>query len=115
MNRFAQQLSIAVLLVLFVAGGALASSMDPPAQLYTSTCANCHGPNGDGRTAYGVRNKVPDFRTKAFQDKSDEAIYASIATGAGHVVYPHSFASRGMDREKITGLVGYLRTFKAAK
>ncbi len=101
---------------MILVGVAIASTLEPPAQVFAANCANCHGPNGDGKTAYSrTRFAVPDLRRKAFQDRSDEQIYASIATGAGHVNYPHSFGARGMDREKINGLVQLIRTFKNAK
>jgi len=114
-NRTTRLFFISVLLAVVLAGAAIASTLEPPAEVFKTHCANCHGASGDGKTAYSKRVPVPDLRRKIFQDRSDEEIYASIATGAGHVNYPHSFGSRGMDREKILGLVQLIRTFKNAK
>lgn len=81
-------------------------------QVFAENCANCHGKNGDGKTAYAKRIPTPDLRAKDVQDKADEDLYATIARGVGHVNYPHGYEMRGMSKDKIFALIQYIRKMK---
>lgn len=102
---------LALLAVLSIQTPVLAAD-DAGVALFKAHCVNCHGPNADGKTAFGKRFPIPDFRGSAVQSKSDEQLYDGIAHGTGHANYPHSFESRGMSHQNIQALVAYIRSLK---
>jgi len=91
----------------------LCSAAETPA-LYTKQCANCHGADGRGKTAYAMKTPVPDLHSAAVQDMSDTDLYDTIARGNKHRNYPHAYLLRGMKDQDIRDLVAYIRTMNQA-
>ena len=83
-----------------------------PQANYRVNCSQCHAVDGSGKTSFAARARVPDLRSKEVQDMTDEDMYTSIARGTRHKAYPHAFELRGMAKEDIKLLVGYIRTMK---
>ena len=90
----------------------MCSAGDTPV-LYTKQCANCHGTDGRGHTAYATKTPVPDLHSAAVQDLSDTDLYDTIARGNKHRNYPHAYLLRGMKDQEIRDLVAYIRTMKS--
>lgn len=80
--------------------------------LFVAKCANCHGKDGSGKTAYGEKYKIPDLRSGQVQYMTDQEIFDCIATGKSHKVYPHSFSMRGMTSTEINSLVKFIRNIE---
>jgi mono/diheme cytochrome c family protein len=54
--------------------------------LFSSQCAMCHGPAGDGKgeLATGMKMKVPSFATTAWQEmRTDGEVFYILTTGHG--------------------------------
>lgn len=54
--------------------------------LFSSQCAMCHGPAGDGKgdLAAGMKMKVPNFATAAWQEtRTDGEVFYILTTGHG--------------------------------
>ncbi len=103
---------IIVFVVLFLLGAAPVWAQDEAAALFGSTCAKCHGPSGDGKTEAAKRMAIPDLRSPAVQNLSDEELYQTIGNGAQHKQYPHAFLKKGMHEGQVRGLVRHIRTLK---
>jgi len=97
--------------VLVISSAVMCSAADVPA-LYTKQCANCHGLDGRGKTAYAIKIPVPDMHSAAVQDLSDTDLYDTIARGSKHRNYPHAYLLRGMKDQDIRDLVAFIRTMK---
>ncbi len=80
--------------------------------LFVSKCAQCHGKDGAGKTAFAEKARIPDLASHEVQSLSDRQLYDSIARGTGHKAYPHSFALRGMTIGEVESLVKKIREFK---
>jgi mono/diheme cytochrome c family protein len=93
-------------------GSAMCIAADAPA-LYTKQCANCHGVDGRGKTAYAMKTPVPDLHSAAVQDQTDTDLFDTIARGNKHRNYPHAYLLRGMKDQDIREMVAYIRTMKA--
>jgi mono/diheme cytochrome c family protein len=91
--------------------GVLCPAAEAPA-LYTKQCANCHGNDGRGKTAYATKTTVPDLHSAAIQDMSDTDLYETIARGNKHRNYPHAYLLRGMKDQDIRDMVAYIRTMR---
>ena len=105
MRHFVRGMVFAVLLL-----GATAPAQISDKRNFTNTCSNCHGLDGRGKTEYGLRNKVPDFRSQRVQSMSDAKIADTIARGTDHRVYPHSFVIRHiLTDEEVHSIVQEIR------
>ncbi len=80
--------------------------------LFHNKCANCHGNDGGGRTAYATRVRVPDLRSKAIKDLTDQQLYNTIAIGTSHREYPHAYLYKGVTKAQIEDVVAYIRTLQ---
>lgn len=87
-------------------------AQDEAAALFKSQCANCHNTNGDGKTAAAERMRIPDLRSPEIQNMTDEQLFQTIANGAQHKQYPHTFVKKGMTEVQVRQLVRHLRTLK---
>jgi mono/diheme cytochrome c family protein len=103
-----------LLLLLLPLGAAVVQAQDEAAALFRSHCANCHNSNGNGKTAAGEKMKIPDLRAPQVQGMSDEQLFQTIANGAHHKQYPHTFLRKGMREAQIRGLVAHIRTLKTS-
>ena len=103
---------IAMVVLLWISFTPAVLAQDEAAAQYKSSCANCHNTNGDGQTAAGKRMTMPDLRAHAIQSLSDEQLFQTIANGAQHKQYPHTFLKKGMTEVQIRQLVQHIRTFK---
>ena len=80
--------------------------------VFGSICSTCHGQNGDAKTPYGQKNKLPDFHGKHVQSQTDDELYESIARGVNHRIYPHSFVVRGtLTAEQVREVIKVIRGF----
>jgi uncharacterized membrane protein/mono/diheme cytochrome c family protein len=80
--------------------------------LFRRHCAKCHGADGTGRDARGLRGEIPDFTDVSWQGRrSDAQLLASILDGKGPEMSPF----RGKISEaQARGLVGRVRAFAPA-
>jgi mono/diheme cytochrome c family protein len=83
--------------------------------LFTKECAACHGTDGRGKTAFGVKNEIPDFRSEKVKAMTDTEIFDSIARGTTHRVYPHAYQFRGVKAAEIQKVVKYIRYLQSQK
>jgi cytochrome c6 len=49
--------------------------------IFTSKCAICHGPNGDGKSPIGKTLNIPDFRSAEAQKMTAAEVKAIVADG----------------------------------
>ncbi|MFZ3211912.1 MAG: cytochrome c [Terriglobales bacterium] len=99
-------LVVMVVLAMLVVIAAPTLMADDGAKVFAAKCAMCHGPDGAGKM-----KGTPDFRTAAFQAKSDAELTNAIANGPNGKE-SHAFAKKGMDEATIKSLVAYIRTLK---
>ncbi len=76
---------------------------------YMQKCAVCHGADGSGATAKGKEMKLRDLRSAEVQKQTDAQLSDIIGKGKGKM--PGYAASLG--KEKIPGMVAYIRSIKA--
>lgn len=79
------------------------------AELYTKTCASCHGKDGRARTFKAKRNHARNLSDHEWQGRvSDERIFNSIMNGKGKMpAYRKKFSEQEID-----ALVTYVRALK---
>src|SRR3954463_10429376 len=82
----------------------LPAEIEAGGRLYTSNCAGCHGPEGDG--VGGINFSQGKFRRAA----SDDDLLRIIARG----IPGTPMAPSGMSESQIGQIVGYLRSMTAA-
>jgi cbb3-type cytochrome c oxidase subunit III len=87
-------------------------------QVYESTCATCHGPNGRGGVNPGLEAvvKPPDFADCGFANREPDRGFVAVAHGGGPArgfspLMPSWAAS--FTEEELEQAVAYLRTFCA--
>lgn len=109
--RFCVTNAVVVMLsVLFVASSSLAqNSGDTSAgrALFESKCAVCHGADASGKTeiAKSLHVMIPDYRSAAVQNLTDEDIKSVVTQGRGSMP-PVS----GVSAQDITNLIAFIRT-----
>lgn len=74
------RLMAALFLVLSLAGFAAADDASGKS-IYTSKCAICHGPKGDGNSPIGKTLNVPDFHSAQAQKVTEDEMKAIVANG----------------------------------
>jgi len=74
------RLMTALFLVLALAGFAAADDAAGKS-IFTSNCAICHGPNGDGNSPIGKTLNVPDFRSAQAQKMTEAEVKAIVTSG----------------------------------
>ena len=70
-------------LSLCLAGTALAAEVDAPA-IWDKKCSSCHGKTGDAQTKMGLKHKIEDMSTAAWQGEAkhtDAFIKDTITNG----------------------------------
>jgi cytochrome c553 len=92
---------------------ALASAAEPK-ELWTASCARCHGADGKGQTNMGKRLNCKDYSDASVQaaltdDAAFKAIKEGFKTSEGKTVMR---PAQNMSDDDIKGLVAYMRTFK---
>ena len=99
--------------VLSVAATLMASAAEPK-DLWTASCAKCHGADGKGQTKMGQKLGAKDYTNAAVQAAlTDDAAAKAIKEGytdkdGKSVMKP----AQGLSDADIKGLVTYLRAFK---
>lgn len=79
-------------------------------ELFVSNCARCHGDNGKGETALGVKLNTPDFTTAKFhKNHNDKKLREAITNGEDKKM--PAFGKK-LSSEQIETLIKYVRTFK---
>jgi cytochrome c6 len=74
------RLMAALILMLALAGFAAADDAAGK-NIFTSNCAICHGPNGDGNSPIGKTLNVPDFRSAQAQKMTEAEVKAIVTSG----------------------------------
>jgi len=95
-------------LAILSAGLLLAGSPEGK-ELYTSKCAPCHGPNGEGKAAIAKMFNVtlPALASKEVQAKSDADLKKVITAGKGKMK-----AVAGVTDAQAGDIVAFIRTLK---
>ncbi len=89
-------------------------AQDEGTALFNAKCSMCHGTDGSGKTAAAKKLDIPDLRSKEVQVLSDNALFETIAHGAGHKEAPHAFVSRGtMTAKEVRLLIKHVRYLAA--
>jgi len=79
------------------------------AELYTKTCASCHGKDGRAKTFKAKRNHARNLSDHEWQGRvSDERIFNSIMNGKGKMP-PYG---KKLSEQEIDSLVAYVRSLK---
>ena len=85
-------------------------ALDPPVA-YIKHCASCHAVDGRGRDSSAI-GKIPDLRSKAISNLSDDQLFDAIARGDVHRAYAHSFLHLGVSESELRGIVKYVRALQ---
>lgn len=87
------------------------TSIERGQQLYSLSCADCHGfeGRGDGHMAMMLDPQPSDLQDAHVQGKSDGALFYIITEGVGETEMP---GYKGLSEEDRWNLVNYLRTLK---
>jgi mono/diheme cytochrome c family protein len=88
------------------------ASLEEGQTLYTRNCQHCHGEQGDGQGAVGVKFKgVPNYSTGAYKTMNEGHIYHVIQWGKGRMM-PHGSQVNPEERWKIAMYVRVLQEGK---
>ena len=93
---------------------ALAASAADPKEIWTASCARCHGADGKGQTTMGKRLNCKDYTDAKVQAAlTDEAAFKAIKEGfkdkdGKTVMRP----SANLSDDNLKALVAYMRAFK---
>lgn len=82
-------------------------------QIFTTTCAPCHGPSGrgDGPAAVALNPRPANFSSSAIAGDSDGALFWKLSEGRGAMVAFKSTLSETQRWE----LVSYIRSLQGKK
>ena len=81
-------------------------------ETFAMKCANCHGKDGTGKTAFSQKAALPDLHSPAVQSKSDRDLHDSIGRGVNHKAYPHAYLMRGMTESELSSVILFIRGLK---
>jgi mono/diheme cytochrome c family protein len=90
----------------------VALALDPPAA-YVKHCSSCHAADGSGRVSSAI-GKIPDLRSKAIANLSDDELFDAIARGSAHKAYAHSFLNLGVSEPELRGIAKYVRAIQGS-
>ena len=92
-----------------LSAGLLLAGAPEGKELYTSKCAPCHGPNGEGKAAIAKMFNVtlPPLASKEVQAKSDADLKKVITGGKGKMK-----PVAGITDPQASDIVAYVRTLK---
>src|SRR5271169_2419548 len=90
-----------------LSAGLLLAGVPEGKELYTSKCAPCHGPNGEGKAAIAKMFNVtmPALASKEVQAKSDADLKKVILAGKGKMK-----PVAGVTDKQADDVVAYIRT-----
>ena len=105
---------IILLASVFGFAAAMVASAAEPKDIYTTSCARCHGADGKGQTKMGALLGAKDYTDPAVQAAltdadAAKAIKEGFKTKDGKTAMKPATTLSDSD---ITGLVAYMRTFK---
>jgi len=105
---------IILLASVFGFAAALAASAAEPKEIWTASCARCHGADGKGQTNIGRRLGAKDYTDAAVQAAlTDDAAFKAIKEGYTDKDGKTAMKpAQNLSDSDIKGLVAYLRTFK---
>jgi mono/diheme cytochrome c family protein len=87
-------------------GGSVSVNARSASELYSRTCASCHGRDGRSHTPKARRNHARDISDAAWQERvSDERIFNSIMNGKGKM----PAYGKKISEQEIDALVTYVR------
>ena len=104
--------AIGILLAGLVLSGAMPAAEaegDAVAALYKSKCEVCHGKDGKGQTAQGMRLGAHDFRAPEVVKVSDDVLVDVVRKGKNRTM--PAYAQKLTD-DQIRGLIKYVRALK---
>lgn len=105
---------LVLLTAIFGLAGALSASAADGKEIYTKSCARCHGADGKGQTAMGKKFGAKDYTDPKVQEAlTDEAAFKAVKEGykdkeGRQLMKP----SEGLSDDDIKAVVAYMRTFK---
>jgi mono/diheme cytochrome c family protein len=94
--------------VLACTAAALSGHALPPASVYKSNCAPCHGVAGDANTAAGKAFKVPPFSADSVLKQSDADLLTVAKEGKGKMPAWHDKLSE----DQLKDLIAYIHTLQ---
>ena len=104
-------IAVAALMALALANRALAAD---GAQIYSDTCAQCHGDDGRGKTTKGRRLKIRDYSDPKVQDTvTDADAIKAVKEGIkkDNIIVMKGYKDDYTDDE-VKAVVAYFRTLK---
>jgi mono/diheme cytochrome c family protein len=90
--------------VLACISAAISGHASPPAALYKTNCAPCHGVAGDASTPAGKTFKVPSFSSEAVLKETDANMLAIAKDGKGKMPAWHDKLSE----QQLNDLIAYI-------
>lgn len=76
-------------------------------EIYFENCASCHGRNGSGETAAGLRLRTPDLRAAHFQTMSADQLIEDMAR-----TEPHSTLKLTLGKTEMQEAILFVRGLK---
>jgi len=104
-------IAVAALMALGLANRVLAAD---GAQIYSDTCAQCHGDDGKGKTTKGKRLKIRDYSDPKVQDTvTDADAIKAVKEGIkrDNIIVMKAYKDDYTDDE-VKAVVAYFRTLK---
>ena len=94
--------------VLGCTAAAISGHASPPAALYKTNCAPCHGVAGDASTPAGKAFKVPSFSSDAVLKETDADMLVIAKDGKGNMSAWHDKLSE----DQLKDLIAYIHTLQ---
>jgi len=85
-----------------------AARAEDSSALYKAKCANCHGPNGAGRSAMKGTNLLTDEAKKL----SDADLAEAIAQGGKRRSSAHAYEKKGLTPQQVKLLADFVRALQ---
>jgi mono/diheme cytochrome c family protein len=87
---------------------AISGHASPPAALYKTNCAPCHGVTGDASTPAGKTFKVPSFSSETVLKETDANMLVIAKDGKGKMPAWHDKLSE----QQLNDLIAYIHTLQ---
>jgi cytochrome c553 len=82
-------------------------------EIWSKSCAKCHGPDGKGDTKMGKKLEIKDFTDAKYQASlKDEDMLKAIKEGVKDGEKVRMKPAEGLSDEEMKALVAYVRAFK---
>ena len=81
-------------------------------RLWKANCASCHGTTGKGDTEQGLKMKLGDMTSPAFQATKDDQWRSAILNGTKSASGQMDPFKDQLTPEQVNALIAYIHTFK---